>query len=243
MKRFGLRLLRGFGRGLRNGFVAIGALAFLGGAIALADYTVTQGTGLTFASIVISAKHYAALVVCDATVGETQCQAVNSSGQASVIEANSPAILAAVQSSIPAGTAIIGKTGIDQTTDGTTNGVRQTTQYPAGAVAETASAAGTTAATTATLATNTGQTTYICWYSIRANATAAVDVTDTITGTITGTLSSLLWVAPVASGLGVDEMIFNPCVPASGTNQAIAVVSGAPSTGGNVTVKAGGYLK
>jgi hypothetical protein len=114
-------------------------------------------------------------------------------------------------------------------------------QYPAGAVAITASATGTTLATTATLAGAVGKTTYVCGYSIRANATAAATVTDTLTGVISGTMSSVLWVAPLASGLGVDEQIFNPCIPASTTNTAIAAVSGAPGAGGTVTVKAWGY--
>lgn len=122
MKTVG-KILCGFGRGLRIGLVAIGALAFTGSVIAVADYTATQGTGITFASIVISTKHYFANVICDATIGETQCQAVNSSGQASVLEANSASILSAVQAAIPAGANLIGKTGIDQTTNGSTNGV------------------------------------------------------------------------------------------------------------------------
>ena len=159
---------------------------------------------------------------------------------------------------IPAGTALIGKVGIDQTTPGTTNGVQVNaalpagtnaigsvtsigSQYPTGAVAITASATGTTAATTATLAGTSGKTTYICSYSIRANATAATTVTDTVTGVITATMSSELWVAPAASGIGVDEQIFSPCVPASATNTGIAVVSGAPGTGGIVSVHATGY--
>lgn len=146
-----------------------------------------------------------------------------------------------VNAALPAGTNLIGKTGIDQTTDGTTNGVRQTSAYPAGATPITASATGTTGATTATLAGTSGKTTYICGYSIRANATAATTVTDTITGVITATLSSILWVAPLASGIGVDEMVFSPCVPASGANQAIAIVSGAPGSGGTVSSKGWGY--
>jgi len=113
--------------------------------------------------------------------------------------------------------------------------------YPVGATPITASATGTTAATTATLAGTTGKTTYICGYSIRANATGATTVTNTITGVITATLSSIMWVAPAASGIGVDEQIFSPCVPASGTNQAIAVVSGAPGSGGNVSSRGWGY--
>ena len=113
--------------------------------------------------------------------------------------------------------------------------------YPAGAVPITASATGTTAATTATLAGTSGKTTYICGYSIRANATAAATVTNTITGVITATMSSIMWVAPAASGVGVDEQIFSPCIPASAANTAIAIVSGTPGTGGNVSSKGWGY--
>jgi hypothetical protein len=119
--------------------------------------------------------------------------------------------------------------------------VKQASQYPATAVPITASNTGTTAATTATLTNVSGHTTYICGYSVRANATAAATVTDTVTGVITATLSSILWVAPLASGLGVDEQIFSPCIPASGVSTSIAVVSGAPGTGGTVSVKAWGY--
>jgi hypothetical protein len=120
-------------------------------------------------------------------------------------------------------------------------GTDQLSAYPAGATPITASATGATAATTATLAGTTGKTTYICSLSVRANATANTNVTDTVTGVITGTLSRALWVPANTAGLGVDEQIYNPCVPASGTNQAIAVVSGAPGTGGVVTVNATGY--
>ena len=81
------------------------------------------GSGTTFAGLLISAVMYPIAVICDATAGESQCQAVNSSGQASVLEANSASILTAVQAAIPAGTNLIGKVGIDQTTFGTTNGV------------------------------------------------------------------------------------------------------------------------
>lgn len=137
------------------------------------------------------------------------------------------AVLAAVQSSIPAGTNTIGTVGW--------------LPYPVGAVPITASATGTTAATTATLAANATLKTYLCSYSIRANATAAATVTNTITGVVTGTLSHIMWIAPLASGLGVDEQIFNPCVPSSAVNTAIAVVSGAPGSGGLVSSTATGY--
>lgn len=114
-------------------------------------------------------------------------------------------------------------------------------QYPATAVPYTASATGTIAATTATLTGAASVTTYICGFSIRANATAAVTGNATVTGTITGTLNFTQWTAPAASGLGVTEMIFTPCVPASAANTSIAVVSAAPGTGGVVSVTAWGY--
>lgn len=136
-----------------------------------------------------------------------------------------------------------GLVAIDQTTDGTTNGVRSTNQYPSGATPITASATGTTGATTATLATGSSVTTYICGFSIRANATAAATGNATVTGTITGTLNFTQWTAPNASGLGITEMIFTPCVPASAVNTSIAVVSAAPGTGGVVSSTAWGYTK
>jgi hypothetical protein len=106
----------------------------------------------------------------------------------------------------------------------------------------TATATGTTAATTATLAASgSGLKTYICGFSIRANATAAVTNNATLTGVVTATMNFTQWTAPNASGLGVTEMIFSPCIPSSATNTAINVVSGAPGTGGVVSVSAWGY--
>ena len=279
-----------FGRAAQVVIVAIIAVAIIATPFAIANYTATQGTGTTFASVVISSTHYFAQLICDATVGQTQCAAVNSSGQiaiqapptlplptsastsanqtsqitqetasatalgvpnsaASCVVSSTTTALqclfqidADVKGSVAAGTNIVGKFGIDQTTPGTTNAVVLTSQYPGTAIPITASATGTTGATTATLAAAaSGHTTYICSYSIRANATAAATVTDTITGVITATMSSILWVAPLASGLGVDEQIFSPCVPASATATAIAVVSGAPGSGGTVSVHATGY--
>lgn len=129
--------------------------------------------------------------------------------------------------SIPAGTATIGTVG-------------QLT-YPVGATPYTATATGTTAATTATLAGASSVTTYLCGFSIRANATAAATGNATVTGVITATMNFTQWTAPNASGIGVTEMVFAPCVPASATNTSIAVVSAAPGTGGVVSVTAWGY--
>lgn len=132
-----------------------------------------------------------------------------------------------INSSIPAGSNLIGNVGASIN--------------PAGSTPITASTTGTTAATTATLAANATLHTYICWLSIRANATAAATGNATVTGTVTGTLNFTQWTAPLASGLGVTEMVFNPCIISSAVNTAIAVVSAAPGSGGTVSVSAGGY--
>lgn len=116
-----------------------------------------------------------------------------------------------------------------------------TALYPSGATPITASATGTTAATTATLAAATSKTTYVCGFSIRANATAAATSEATVTGVITGTMSFLQWTAPLASGIGLVEERFLPCVPGSAANTGIAVVSAAPGSGGTVSVSAWGY--
>lgn len=113
--------------------------------------------------------------------------------------------------------------------------------YPAGAIPYTASATGTTGATTATLTGAASVTTYICGFSIRANATAAATGNATVTGIVTGTLNFTQWTAPNASGIGVSEEIFSPCVPASAANTSVAVVSAAPGAGGVVSTTAWGY--
>lgn len=270
-----MNILRFIGGGLKSVCAVVMALVLIASTYALADYTLTQGTGITMASVVISTKHYIALLICDATAGESQCAAVNASGGVSVAQQGSWAVTAnagtnlntsalatsAIQGALtdvpctlPASATSCSQIAIAKAEANAVNspiptqaasmvigGVGQVSQYPTGAVPITASATGTTAATTATLAGTGSKTTYICTSSVRANATAATTVTDTITGVITGTMSSELWVAPAASGLGVDEQVFSPCVPASGTNTGIAVVSGAPGTGGLVSVHATGY--
>lgn len=227
---------------------------------------------------------------CAGTVGTPCIVSQATAANLNMTEANSAAILAAATSAIPAGTAIIGKVGIDQTTPGTTNAVSVPTVtgtkaagtaaassllaggvynstpptltdgqqaalqlgphgglllggagYPSGATPITISGTGTTGATTATLATGASVTTYLCGFSIRANATAAATGNATVTGTITGTLNYTQWTAPNASGLGVTEQIFTPCIPASAVNTGIAVISAAPGTGGVVSVTAWGF--
>lgn len=136
------------------------------------------------------------------------------------------ALYAATLNPIAAGTNTIGNVG---------------QVYPAGSTPITASATGTTGATTATLAANASLHTYICGLSIRANATAAATGNATVTGTITATMNFTQWTAPAASGLGVTEEIFTPCITSSAINTGIAVISAAPGTGGVISVSAWGF--
>lgn len=112
---------------------------------------------------------------------------------------------------------------------------------PNATAAVTASATGTTGATTATIPALQGLTAYLCGFSIRANATAAATGNATVTGLMSGTLNFTQWTAPLASGIGIVEPNMDACVPASGQNQAIAVVSAAPGSGGTVSVSAWGF--
>lgn len=143
------------------------------------------------------------------------------------VDTTGNALYTAITGPVPAGTNTIGTVG--------------QLPYPVGAIPYTASATGTTAATTATLTGAASVTTYLCGFSIRANATAAATGNATVTGTITATLNFTQWTAPLASGLGITEMIFSPCIPASATNTSIAVVSAAPGSGGVVSVTSWGY--
>jgi hypothetical protein len=69
---------------LRRLGLAIGALTLSGGVLALGNYSLTQGSGTTFASVVVSSTHYAAYMLCDFVAGESQCAGVNSSGQIAI---------------------------------------------------------------------------------------------------------------------------------------------------------------
>lgn len=131
---------------------------------------------------------------------------------------------------------------VELPTDGTglVNAAR-VSDYPAGSTPLTASATGTTGATTATLAGTSAKTTYLCGFSIMTSANAATVVAPTVTGVITATLTMSQYVAVNTAGVSELKREFDHCVPASGTNQAIAVVSGAAGTGGVTAVNAWGY--
>lgn len=219
---------------MRLFFLAVATAIVLPLAAQAADTTfaVTAGSGTT---LVATPDGLGNIILhsipCDHTT-PTQCAAINSSGQI--------AIQAPPSLPLPTGAA----TSANQTTSNTslaTIASNTAGPYPNGATPITASATGTTAATTATLAANVSLHTYICGFSIRANATAAATADSTVTGTVTGTLHFTQWTAPNASGIGLTEMIFSPCVISSATNTAIAVISAAPGTGGVVSVTAWGF--
>jgi hypothetical protein len=85
-------------------------------------------------------------------------------------------------------------------------------------------------------------TNWLCGFSIRSSATAAVTGDATVTGP-TNTLHFTEFVAPVASGIGTVEESFDPCIPGTSVNTAIAVNSIAAGTAGVTSVTAWGYLK
>lgn len=114
-------------------------------------------------------------------------------------------------------------------------------QYPFSATAITASATGTTGATTATLAGVAGKTTFMCGFSISADATAFTVGTATVTSTITGTMSFRQGVGALATQTAELGKTFSPCVPASAAATGIAINSIAAGTGGNTAVSAWGY--
>ena len=119
-------------------------------------------------------------------------------------------------------------------------GVLLGSQYPAGAIPIQASVLGGSAATPATLATGANVTTYLCTLSVRSNANGAATGTVVVAGPTT-TLSYAHWTAPLATGVGVTEMVYDPCVPASAANTNIVVTSPAAGTVGTVSVVLTGY--
>jgi hypothetical protein len=83
MKRTAMFLLRTllwcFGTIFRGTLLVV----MVGGIWAFANYTLTQGSGTTFGSIVVASVHYMQLLLCDPTM-PSQCAAVDSSGHQTV---------------------------------------------------------------------------------------------------------------------------------------------------------------
>lgn len=112
--------------------------------------------------------------------------------------------------------------------------------YPAGSIAITASNTGTTGATTATLAASATLHTYVCGFTITADATTALAGVATVTGTVTGTLNYIQNVGSATSA-GSLTQTFSPCIPSSAINTSIAINSVAAGVAGNTAVTAWGF--
>lgn len=142
--------------------------------------------------------------------------------------------------SVPGGL-VVSKRAVELSTGLYSDVVLAGSQYPAAATPITISATGTTAAVAATLAASATKTTYICGFAARGNATAAVTGNLTVAGTVTGTLNFTHFTAPVATGIGVTEQRFSPCIPASAVNTTIVITAPAAGTAGIASVSAWGY--
>lgn len=238
------------GRIVRNALIVIGMIAVVSLAVR-ADYT--EPASLNFGSVVISGVNYAKRVICDAVAPQTYCGAVKAGntavmGDVAQVVAD-PNVVAAIAT--PPNCLVAANSNTNSYSAGamapfncTVNGalyVAKGSAYPAGSAPVAASAAGTTGVTTATLPAASGTYTHLCWISIRVNAAAPTTGNATITGTVGGPLNFTQWTAPNSSGLGINEQIFNPCLPGSAVNTALAITSAAPGTGGVVSVSAGGY--
>lgn len=112
--------------------------------------------------------------------------------------------------------------------------------FPNSATPLTATGIGTTAATTATLTASASKFTYICGFTISADATTALAAAATVTGTVTGSLNYIQNVG-AATAAGILTQTFNPCIPSSAVNTAIVVTSAAAGLAGNTAVNAWGY--
>ena len=76
------------GRGVYNIFIGTLIVMLVAGGMAFAtNYTMTQGAGTTFGSIVVSTVNYPQMLNCDPTT-PTQCAAVSNTGAMSVTVAN-----------------------------------------------------------------------------------------------------------------------------------------------------------
>ena len=126
-----------------------------------------------------------------------------------------------------------------------TGAIGSTSPYPKGATPITAASGNVANATaTATLAAVAGKTTYITGFTVTGTgATAGLAVSVSVAGTIT---TGLTYTSAAAVGALIANtpliVRFNPAVPASATNIAIAVSIPALGLGNtNSTVVAHGY--
>ena len=184
-------------------YLSFGAVLFLALCFrAFGDYNATQGTGTIFRAF--SAAN-GGTSLCAAA--NTQCQAVALINPAGAdIGA---AMLSALQGSIPAGTAIIGKVGVDQTTPGTTNAVAISTIGTTPIVADPCQAIAKTytsinigsATTTRIIAPTAAKKTFICSIDLFAFAADNIAIVEGTGGTCGAGTAGIVGGTTTATGI------------------------------------------
>ena len=193
-------ILRSLGRGSYNLFVGTLIAVLIAGGVAVAtNYTMTQGSGLTFGSIVASTVNYPQMLLCDLTTPASQCAAVNGSGQI--------AIQAPPSLPLPTGAATsANQTNASQKTqivDGSGNVIASTTNA-LNVDCVTGCAAGTTSNATsgvATSSTNSATVAYnygfngTTWDQLQTDASKNLKVTvaNASTDPCTNTKTNFAW--------------------------------------------------
>jgi hypothetical protein len=102
-----------------------------------------------------------------------------------------------------------------------------------------ANAAGTTGAVNVTLPAVAGKTTYLCGFAVSAIGSGAVGPI-TISGLFGSSNPTFQGTATAAGGV-VAQAQYNPCLPASATNQVVVVGTTADATASAVNVSVWGY--
>lgn len=208
--------------------------------VATADYTATQGAGTNFSSIVIGGVHHVAMVLCDATLGETRCQTIATAGgnNFSLVQVGDSG--GNIMNGYTAGTAAAPSSQIVSTIS--------PSQYPANtipAVPVTSSSGNVAAASAvATLAAAASKSTFITGFQATGSgATLGSCVNITVTGVIGGTMT---YTFCAAAGVLVSDspliVSFSPPLQSSAVNTAIVVTMPSLGTGNtNAAVNAQGY--
>jgi hypothetical protein len=229
------KLSSAIGIGTRAFFTLVG---IAGITYAVADYNATQGAGTAFGSVIQTSVHYSKQVLCDFVAPATICATVKASN--TVASTDVGLVVAVANTNNNGQAAMTGSSPVVIASNQTLIPVNPE-PLPAGRGAVHRFGNRTTTGAVATLAGAASVTTYICGYSVRANATAAATTNIVVSGTVSTSLNFTQWVAPLASGLGVSEQVFIPCVPASAANTSIVVTGGAPGAGGVNSATAWGY--
>lgn len=206
---------RFLGRTAQGVLIGIVTVATMAGVIAYANYSLTQGSGTTFASVVISSTHYVANLLCDATAGATQCAGVNSSGQVAIqappslplptgaatsaLQTTGNSTLSTINSTLGSpfqASGSIGNTGFNALQGGSANAVGNPFYVSPGTGATFTVAGSVTATGAATAAnqTNAGQKTQIVDGSGNVIASTSNALNVNCTGCSAATTVSTNWI-------------------------------------------------